>query len=302
MREHFYSKTIEPLLNGPTIDLILYLQSVGVLNKVRMCNGCRTPLKLVQYARSVDLYAFRCMKTACKSYKKYFSIRTNSIFNNCNFSLVVGLKLCWKWLGDATQKEIIREVDVERKVLIRFFMKLRRCCENFIMHNPVMLGGNNIVINLDESLFRHKPKYHRGRLTKHELWVFGVADTSFTPAHIYLELVEDRSAATLLPIVKRVLRHNSIVISDDWASYRRIDEILGFDNLIVNHSLNFVDPITGAHTQHIESYWAKVKLRIKVKKGVFGENLHSYLQEWMWKDNVYEGCWDTFLVLIKLYI
>jgi hypothetical protein len=89
-------------------------------------------------------------------------------------------------VGDATQKEIIREVDVERKVLIIFFMKLRRCCENFIMHNPVMLCGNNIVINLDDFLFRYKLKYHRGRLTVHELWVFMVADTSLTHAHVYL--------------------------------------------------------------------------------------------------------------------
>lgn len=45
----------------------------------------------------------------------------------------------------------------------------------------------------DESFFRHKPANHRGRATEHELWVFGIADTSYTPSKIYLELVEDRS-------------------------------------------------------------------------------------------------------------
>ena len=157
------------------------------------------------------------------------------------------------------------------------------------------------MVQIDESLFRHKPKFHRGRATSHELWVFGMADTSYSPSKIYLELVENRSAATLLPIIRRVARSGSIIVSDEWAAYRAVDELLGFDALTVNHSLHFVDPNTGAHTQNIESYWAKVKLRIKVKKGVFGEKLESYLNEWMWKDNVYEDNWEKCLELLKLY-
>jgi hypothetical protein len=102
MREDKYSKTIEPVLNGQIIDLILYLRSVGVLNKVN-CYQCRTQLKIVQYAKSVDLYCFRCMTCACKSNKKAFHyVQIQSL--RFNFSLVVCFELCWKLLGDATQK------------------------------------------------------------------------------------------------------------------------------------------------------------------------------------------------------
>ena len=241
------------------------------------------------------------MSTSCRSYKKYFSIRTNSIFANFNFSLVSGVKLCWKWLGDSSMVEIMREVDVDEKTISRFYARLRETAERFILHNPVRLGGNSIVCQIDESLFRHKPKYHRGRATDQELWVFGIADTSYSPSHIYLELVENRAAATLLPIISQVCRPNSIIVSDEWAAYRAVDENTGHDHIAVNHSLYFIDPVTGAHTQNVESYWGKVKLRIKVKKGVLGSKLESYLNEWMWKDNIYNDNWQNFIDLVKFY-
>ena len=52
----------------------------------------------------------------------------------------------------------------------------------------------------------------------------------------------------------------------------------------VNHSLHFVDPTTGVHTQNVESYWARVKLRFKRMKGVDARQLPSYLDEFMWRE------------------
>ena len=48
------------------------------------------------------------------------------------------------------------------------------------------------------------------------------------------------------------------IISDCWRSYDCLNEE-DFEHLTVNHSLNFVDPETGAHTQNIESLWWQIK-------------------------------------------
>ena len=73
------------------------------------------------------------------------------------------------------------------------------------------------------------------------------------------------------------------MISDEWRSYLRIST-LGMSHQIVNHSINFVDPTTGAHTQTIESKWSQVKGMTR-KRGVMNtseELFDTYL-------NIYGG-------------
>ena len=60
--------------------------------------------------------------------------------------------------------------------------------------------------------------------------------------------VPDRSAATLLPIIAQSILPGSAVMSDLWAAHGGIGA-LGFQHLTVNHSINFVGPVTGAHTK-----------------------------------------------------
>ena len=69
-----------------------------------------------------------------------------------------------------------------------------------------------------------------------------------------------------------------------WHAYRPTQPKLGLQHETVNHSVHFVDPCTGVHTQSIESYWAKTKYKFKVMKGVAADSLPSYLDERMWRD------------------
>jgi hypothetical protein len=110
--------------------------------------------------------------------------------------------------------------------------------------------------------------------------VFGIVDTSFIPARGYMESVECRDAATLLSIIECVCLPRTTIMSNGWAAYFRIQE-KGYEHKVVNHSEHFVDPVIGTHTQHIESYWSKCKL--KAMKGVHKEHLDEYLTEIMWR-------------------
>ena len=80
-------------------------------------------------------------------------------------------------------------------------------------------------------------------------------------------------------LVRNVLTDEATIIT-----YCRIPS-LGYTHQTVNHSQNFVDPTTGAHTNSIEGYWSCVKRQLR-KQGVMNTSsklFPTYLLEAMWR-------------------
>jgi len=99
-------------------------------------------------------------------------------------------------------------------------------------------GGPGIVVKIDESFQTqakgkciglnqsntecvtpifciYLPQNHRGRAPANEYWVFGMIDTSVTPALGVVRAVRNHSAATLLPIIQQNVAPGTIVWSDE---------------------------------------------------------------------------------------
>ena len=152
------------------------------------------------------------------------------------------------------------------------------CSERLIRDEPPMLGGPGKMVEIDESCFRHKPKHHRGRPPSSQIWVFGMVDTSQTPSLGLMRIVPNRQRVTLIPIIHAHIAPGTIIHSDDYTTYQTaVGELPNVaQHRIVNHSLNFVDPVTGVHTQRVESYWNRVKIKFKSMRGVQKHMLPSY--------------------------
>ena len=112
-----------------------------------------------------------------------------------------------------------------------------------------------------------------------------MVDTSHNPALGVMRLVARRDAATLLPIIQDWCKSGTIIHSDEWAAYRRVNSLTNVSqHETVNHSLHFVDRVTGVHTQNIESYWNNVKTKLKRMRGCHRDHLESYLDEHMCRE------------------
>jgi hypothetical protein len=63
---------------------------------------------------------------------------------------------------------------------------------------------------------------------------------------------------TLLPIIQDWIEPGTLIVSDFWKAYDCLSSS-GYQHLKVNHSIEFKDSETGAHTNAIESSWRAAK-------------------------------------------
>ncbi|GBN63190.1 hypothetical protein AVEN_187051-1 [Araneus ventricosus] len=129
------------------------------------------------------------------------------------------------------------------------------CVDRLLKDSKEILGGVGMIVEIDESKFS-KRKYNRGK----------------------------RVDETFIEITKKKnVEPGTTVLSDCWASYNGLTAE-GYVHYTINHSKNFNDPVTGAHTNGIEGTWNAVKTDFG-KQGtrrVEGQ-FDTYLAECMWR-------------------
>ena len=107
-------------------------------------------------------------------------------------------------------------------------------CSAVLIKEAAKIGGPGKTVKIDESKFG-KQKYHKGR-RKDGVRVFGGIERD--RKYCFLASVEDRSADTLIPIIKKHVLPGTTIISDCWKTYSHLEEE-GYQHQTVNHSKEF---------------------------------------------------------------
>ena len=112
-----------------------------------------------------------------------------------------------------------------------------------------------------------------------ELWtVTGCLGGWNVEVESFLVEVARRDAATLLPLVAAHLRPGSIVYSNERSAYNQLAATTGNIHNTVNHSLHFVDPVTGVHTLEVEGM---CKRMLRKENTMHSSLFETYLPKYM---------------------
>ena len=200
---------------------------------------------------STDQCCSRCSNKACG---KKVSIRQGSWFSNSNLTLETIVLLTYFWVY-RTEKEFVKhELGISRTTFVDWYHFSREVCISILEKFSQRIGGPGKVVEIDESKFG-KRKYHKGRRVD-GVWVFGGIERE--TKNCFFKCVPDRTANTLISINKEHILPGTTIYSDCWKAYSSLNTE-GFSHLTVNHSVNFVDPETGTHTNTIKSTWRALK-------------------------------------------
>ena len=268
---------------------VLLLQKLGVLLKDKKCIKCDKNCVL-RYRFRNKTSTNRLINWRCNSCGA-----TSSVFNGTFFQLfrkpvreIMIVIKCWAvelTIAKTIHVLKLEDINITRQTVGIIFNHLRNVCTVALDKKNIKLGGKNLIIEIDESLYA-RVKHTVGKdLMRQQVWCYGMVDRKSD--NCFLQLVPNRKADTLLSITYEHSQPYSIIYSDQFSSYNKLCQL--HDNTLVhstvNHSLNFVDPETLTCTNKVESYWNACKIKFKEMRGCQRMLIQGYIDEFMWRKN-----------------
>ncbi|XP_067213901.1 uncharacterized protein [Linepithema humile] len=265
--------------------LVDFLIQHGILACTITCSKCGNNVNIDK-----ETLSYRCRKQyfvknvhkkrvreQCQFYK---SAKCGTWFDKTNLDVGIVCKIvaCFLMLQYPRQDDTQDETGVSSpNTIVDWFSFCREVCVFWADKHSQKFGGPGRTVEIDEAKIGRR-KYNRGRLIKGQ-WIFGGYERD--SKKMFIVPVEDRTEETLLACIKEWILPGTTVISDCWKSYNCLNN-KGFQHLTVNHSYNFVDSQTGAHTQHIERVWREVRGNIP-RYGRISNHMIGYLSEFLFK-------------------
>ena len=186
------------------------------------------------------------------------------------------------------------ELGMNHNTTVDFANYLREVCAEELLQNPKIIGGDGLIVEVDESAFSRR-KYNKGKPYPVQ-WVF--AGVCRETKDMFLIAVSDRGSETLMGCIEQFVEKNSLIMSDCWSSYQCLKDHPNYRHMDVNHSINFVDPVTGAHTQSVESMWRDAKMQNKKMCGTHRSLIDSYLCEFLWRKRHQKDTFEAIMFAI----
>lgn len=293
-----YEEILNEIVMMNNTQLFNWLINRKLLKDIEFCSICNETLHLKKCSDGWLNLERRCMNKFCSRYKISISIRCDSCFENITIDAKKFLKILCYWSQGLNQSKIIKFVQVSRPTIGKIRKIFIERIKIYYQRNPIRLGGPGVIVNCDEVMINHKVKSHRGRGPREKVWALCIVDTTSKPSLGFFKIIENRTKNVLLPIIRNVVRYGSVIHTDEWASYRDLGMMEGFEHRTVVHKYQFVCPVTGVHTQHCESFNNKIMLKIKEMKGLNAIGRDLFCNAFLFLDSFKFNSFDKMIELL----
>jgi len=81
-----------------------------------------------------------------------------------SISLRQWLIIILQWSRENPVSDAATEAEIRRSTACDMYQWFREVCSTKLIATPIVLGGTGVIVQVDESLFRHKPKVTKGVL------------------------------------------------------------------------------------------------------------------------------------------
>ena len=218
----------------------------------------------------------------------------NRYIKHTHISEVKFRQLLKLFCNDLTATQTSELVKLERKTVNRIFQLLRAKIVDLAEKESYFSSGE---IEVDESYFGAKRvRGKRGRGAGGKTKVFGMKKRG---DKVYTQIVNNCSAAELVPIIKKLAPSDSTIYSDEWKAYDGLVNAGYKKHYRVTHS-DDVFANGRAHVNGIENFWGVAKSRMVKMRGIKKEKFNLHLKETEWRFNHrHENIYKLLLSLLR---
>ena len=284
-------------------ELLKLLSDTGVIASKQQCKYCGCNMK---FEKQSNNWFWVCNRrvNGKKCNRGKFSIRAGTFLGKSKVSIQAIIWIVWHFVHNLTENQCKQYTNIGQKnckTIVNWYGKCREVCSTWIWQNKPKLGGFGKIVEMDESHFAGAAKYGKGRrLGEHpwegsNKWGFGLIERGSLDC-VLKTVHASRSRAILMPLINESCADGTVFCSDGWKAYAKLSENAELEDTLhfpVNHTNNYGNPVTGAHTQSIEGTWIHCKNFLPTY-GVKPNSLDSYLSTFMWMRYVKQRKLDIF--------
>lgn len=217
---------------------------------------------------------YRCSKT-----KKYFNVRTGTIFDNTKLPLqkwFMALYIFSSHKKGISSHQLAKDISITQKSAWFVLHRLR-----YAFDHDNFKKATHKITEVDETFYggdegnKHankRVKGTQGRSTKTKKPIVGMLQRG---GNLIVKVVDNVSRETLQGFINESIPQKSIVVTDEYSGYAGLSNT--HFHFTVNHKANqYVNGL--AHVNGVENFWSHMKRGVD---GIYHSISHKHLQSYV---------------------